>query len=115
MSQSTSDEPSLFDVPKTLEKDKLNITAFYYGNTNGAEVFSIVKDGGEDDRFYLEPANRNLRVPANFRQLKDSGYVLKLFGAYFKGKGIPERYLNIRPKPAKYPVFYYENLEMVKQ
>jgi hypothetical protein len=89
---STNDEPSVFDLPKTLNEEKLTITAYYYGNTNGAEIFSIVKNGGEDDRLYLEPANKNLTIPANFKQLKDSGYVLKLYGSYFKGKAIPERF-----------------------
>lgn len=112
---SRSDEPSVFDLPKTLEAEKINITAFYYGNTSGAEIFSVVKNGGEDDRLYLEPANKNLMVPPSFKQLKDSGYVLKLYGAYYKGKAIPERFFNIRPKPEKYPVFRYENLEMVKE
>ncbi len=112
---SRGDGPSIFDVPKTLEKEKSSITVFYYGNTNGAEIFSIVKDGGADDRLYLEPANKNLTIPASFLKLKDSGYVLKLYGSYYKGKAIPERFLNIQPKPEKYPVFRYESLEMVKE
>lgn len=112
---SINNEPSVFDLPKTLEVEKLTITAFYYGNTNGAEIFSVVKNGGEDDRLYLQPANKYLSVPANFKQLKDSGYVLKLYGSYYKGKAIPEIFLNIQPKPEKYPVFHYERLEMVKK
>lgn len=112
---SRSDEPTLFDLPKALNEEKITITAFYYGNTNGAEIFSIVKNGGEDDRLYLEPANKNLTIPTSFKQLKDSGYVLKLYGSYYKGKAIPERFFNIRPKPEKYPVFRYESLEMVKE
>ena len=112
---SSKDEATMFDLPKTLNEEKLTITAHYYGNTNGAQIFTIVKNGGEEDRLYLEPANSALTIPANFMQLKDSGYVLKLYGAYFKGKGIPERFFNIQPKPEKYAVFRFESLEMVKE
>jgi len=115
MMQSTS-EPSVFDIPKKLLPEKVNLQVWLYGRPDGAEVFSTTKSGGEDDRLYLEPATEYLNIsPTYFERLKDSGYTLKISGSFYKGKGIPPRFLYIQPKPEKYSVFRYETLEIVKE
>lgn len=94
----------------------MNLKVWFHSKPGGAEVFSTSKSGSEDDRLYLEPATQYLTIPPEFfTKLKDSGYTLKLYGAFFKGKGIPARYLNIQPKPERYSVFKYESLDVVKE
>lgn len=107
--------PSVFDVPKTLLEDKLNIMVRLHSEPGGAEVWSISKSGSEDDRLYLQPARPSQTVPLEYYRLKDSGYVLKLYGSFYKGKGIPQQYLTIQPKPERYAVFRYESLDVVKE
>ena len=115
MMQSTS-EASVFDIPKKLEENKMSLQVWLYGQPNGTEVFSTTKSGGEDDRLYLEPATEYLNIsPGYFQQLKDSGYSLKLYGSFYKGKGIPKRFIQIQPKPEKYSVFRYESMDIVKE
>ena len=107
-------KPSVFDVPKTLQDEKLNIIVRLQSDAGGAEVWSTSKSGGEDDRLYLQPARASQTIPKEYYRLKDSGYILKLYGAFYKGKGIPQQYFNIQPKPERYPVFHYESLDVVK-
>lgn len=106
--------PSVFDIPKTLQEEKLTILVQLHSVPGGAEVWSISKSGSEDDRLYLQPARPGQTVPAEYYRLKDSGYVLKLYGSFYKGKGIPQQYLGIQPKPERYSVFRYESLDVVK-
>lgn len=111
----SKNEASIYDVPKKLESTKMNLKVWFHSKPGGAEVFSISKSGSEDDRVYLQPSTDFLSIPPEFfTKLKDSGYTLKLYGSYYKGKGIPGRYLNIKPKPERYPVFRYESLDVVK-
>ena len=112
----SKDEPSVFDIPKTLQANKLTLKLWYSGKqANGAEMYSTTEVGGEDDRMYLEPATQYLNINREIlTKLKDSGYTLKLYGSFFKGKGIPERYLAPAPKPDKLPVFKYESMDIVK-
>lgn len=112
--QSTS-QPTVFDVPKTLQEEKLSILVRLHSEPGGAEVWSTSKSGSEDDRLYLQPARPSQTIPREYYKLKDSGYVLKLYGAFYKGKGIPQQYLNIQPKPERYAVFRYESLDIVKE
>lgn len=112
----SKNEASVYDIPKKLEATKMNLKVWFHSKPEGAEVFSISKSASEDDRLYLEPATQFLSIPAEFfSKLKDSGYILKLYGAYYKGKGIPARYLSIQPKPERYPVFKYESLDVIKE
>ncbi|MES2773419.1 MAG: hypothetical protein V4722_04510 [Bacteroidota bacterium] len=109
-------EASIYDVPKKLQENKMNLVVWFHSKPGGAEVFSTSKSGSEDDRLYLQPKSEYLSIPPEyFTRLKDSGYVLKLYGSFFKGKGIPARYLNIQPKPERYPVFMYESMDVVKE
>lgn len=111
----SKDEPSIFDVPKKLQTNKMSLKVWLYSTFNGVEVFCTSKGGNEDDRLYLEPATQYLSIPPEFySKLKDSGYILTLYGAFYKGKGIPQRFLMAQPKPNKYAVFRYENLEVTK-
>ncbi len=111
--QSTN-APSVFDIPKKLEEEKLTIVVRLHSEPGGAEVWSTSKSGSEDDRLYLQPARPSQTIPLEYYQLKDSGYVLKLYGSFYKGKGIPEAYFSIQPKPERYSVFRYESLDVVK-
>ena len=111
--QSTS-EPSVFDIPKKLLDEKLTIIVRLPSEAAAAEVWSTSRSGGEDDRLYLQPARPSQTIPKEYYRLKDSGYVLKLYGSFYKGKGIPQAYLNIQPKPERYAVFRYESLDVVK-
>ncbi len=112
----SKNEASVYDIPKKLEATKMNLKVWFHSKPGGAEVFSISKSASEDDRLYLEPATQFLSIPPEFfTKLKDSGYILKLYGAYFKGKGIPAKYLSIQPKPERYPVFKYESMDVVKE
>lgn len=109
-------EPSLFDVPKKLEETKMGLKVWLQGTPGGAQVFSTTKSGGEGDRLYLINAAKDEPLPSDLlSKLRDSGYVLKLYGAFYKGKGIPEKYLYIQPKPARLPVFRFESLDIVKE
>ncbi len=112
----SKDEASVYDIPKKLEATKMNLKVWFHSKPGGAEVFSISKSASEDDRLYLEPATEFMSIPPDFfTKLKDSGYILKLYGSYYKGKGIPARYLGIQPKPERYPVFKYESLDVIKE
>ena len=112
----SKDEASVYDIPKKLDATKMNLKVWFHSKTDGVEVFSISKSASEDDRLYLEPATQFMSIPTDFfTKLKDSGYILKLYGAYYKGKGIPSRYLSIQPKPERYPVFKYESLDVIKE
>lgn len=106
-------KPSIFDVPKTLSKEKISIQVRLHSRPGGAEVWSLSKSGSTDDRLYLQSASPALVIPKDYYTLKDSGYVLKLFGSFYKGKGIPMQYMNIQPKPERYPVFRYESLDLI--
>jgi hypothetical protein len=110
----TSSGPSFFDIPKKLSEEKLTIEVRLHSTPDGAEVWSLSKSGSEDDRLYLQPASPSQTIPKDYYQLQDSGYVLKLYGSFYKGKGIPQEYFNIRPAPKRYPVFRYESLDVVK-
>ncbi|MEO7310370.1 MAG: hypothetical protein ABIX01_08240 [Chitinophagaceae bacterium] len=112
----SKDEASIYDIPKKLEDTKMKLRVWFHSKPSGAEVFSISKSGSEDDRLYLEPAKASLAIPPGFfTMLKDSGYTLQLYGQFYKGKGIPARFLDIQPKPERYPVFRYENLDLLKE
>lgn len=108
-------KPTLFDIPKKLQEEKLTILVRLHSEPAGAEVWSTSKSGSEDDRLYLQPARPSQTIPQEYYRLKDSGYVLKLYGAFYKGKGIPQQYLQIQPKPERYAVFRYESLDVVKE
>ena len=112
----SKDEASVYDVPKKLQQNKMNLKVWFHSRPDGAAVFSTSKSGSEDDRLYLEPATEYLSIsPEFFTKLKDSGYTLKLYGAFYKGRGIPKIYLSILPKPERYAVFKYESLDVVKE
>ena len=112
----SKDEPSIFDVPKKLQDNKMSLKVYPFARTGGAEVYSTSHSGGEDDRLYLEPATAYLAVtPENFTRMRDSGYALKLYGAFYVGKGIPARFLGMQPRPDKYSVFRYESMDVVKE
>lgn len=110
----SNSEPSVFDIPKKLQEEKLTIMVRLHSEPAGTEVWSTSKSGSEDDRLYLQPARPSQTIPQEYYRLKDSGYVIKLYGAFYKGKGIPQQYLHIRPKPERYAVFRYESLDVVK-
>ncbi|MES2645640.1 MAG: hypothetical protein V4717_02105 [Bacteroidota bacterium] len=106
-------EPSVFDLPKTLEKETYSITVYPVSNVNGVPVFTTGKGGLEEDYLYLTPATGSVDFPADYSNKKDSGYVLKVSGKFFKGKGIPEEYLYTSPKPERLRVFQFTKAELV--
>lgn len=107
-------QPSFFDLPKKLSAEKLTVQVRLWSTPGGAEVWSLSKSGSEDDRLYLQPARSSQTIPQEYYRLKDSGYVLKLYGSFYKGKAIPQEYFSIQPKPERYPVFRYESLDVMK-
>lgn len=106
-----SDEPSLFDIPKTLEEEKYTLELYPVSHVNNVAVWSTSIGVDHDDYVYLTPASD---LPIDYQQKLDSGYVIRAFGSYFKGKGIPHEYLNVKPKPDRHRVFLFETVEMVK-
>jgi hypothetical protein len=69
----------------------------------------------EEDYLFIEPATKDLDVPASYWALADSGYVLRLHGEFYKGKAIPYNYIQKTDnKPVLASVFYYTSCEVVK-
>jgi hypothetical protein len=108
-------EPSVFDLPKTLEKETYTITVYPVSNVNGVPVFTTSKGRLEEDYLYLTPASDSIDFPADYTAKKDSGYVLKVFGKFYQGKGIPGEYLYTTPKPERLRVFQFEKVELVAE
>jgi len=106
-------EPSVFDLPKTLEEDKYSLEIYLVSSVNNVQVFTTGKGGDEKDYLYITPASDTAEFPDNFMELKDSGYNIKVTGKFFKGKGIPAEFLYSKPKPERLRVFQFEKLEMV--
>ena len=111
----TNSQPSFFDIPKKLSDEKLTVQVRLWGTPGGAEVWSLSKSGSENDRLYLQPAKPTQTIPREYYKMKDSGYILKVYGSFYKGKGIPQEYFKIQPKPERYPVFRFESLDVIKE
>ena len=109
----TVDQPSVFDLPKTLETERYSIELFPISNANGVAIFSTSSGRVEQDYLYLTPATDSTTLPPNLKALQDSGYTLKVTGSFYKGKGIPAQYFEARPAPQRLRVFRFEKAEMV--
>ena len=108
-------EPTVFDLPKTLEQKRFRIQVYPVSNVNNVPVFTTGKGGNEEDYLYLEAAPGNPGLPADYLSKSDSGYVLEVHGKFYKGIGIPAAYININPKPARLRVFQFDHAEMVSE
>lgn len=106
-------EPSVFDLPKTLEDETYSLEVYPVSNVNNVSVFTTGKGSDEKDYLYITPASDSIDFPSNFVELRDSGYNIKVTGKFYKGKGIPAEYLYTKPKPERLRVFRFEKLEMV--
>ena len=108
-----NNEPSVFDLPKTLEEKSFTIQVYPVSNTNDVPVFTTGKGGNEEDYLYLTPAPTNPIFPGDYKSKSDSGYVLQVHGKFYMGKGIPAEYIQSKPKPARLRVFQFDHAEMV--
>ena len=108
-----NNEPSVFDLPKTLEKETYSLTVYPVSNVNDVHVFTTGKGRLEEDYLYLTPASDTVDFPSDYAAKTDSGYVLKVYGKFYMGKGIPAEYLNAKPKPERLRVFQFDKAEMV--
>ena len=108
-----NNEPGIFDLPKTLEKETYSLTVYPVSNVNNVPVFTTGKGGLEEDYLYLTPASDTVAFPFDYAAKKDSGYVLKVYGKFYMGKGIPAEYLYVKPKPERLRVFQFDKVEMV--
>ena len=106
-------EPTVFDLPKTLEEEILTLEIYPVSNVNNIPVFTTGKGGNEEDKLYLTPASDTVNFPENYQALKDSGYVMKVHGRFYKGHGIPAEYFRVKPKPERLRVFQFDRVEMV--
>jgi hypothetical protein len=110
-----NNEPSIFDLPKTLEEKSFRIQVYPVSNVNNVPVFTTGKGGNEEDYLYLVPAPGNPEFPSDYLSKSDSGYVLQVNGKFYQGKGIPPAYLGTKPKPARLRVFQFDHAEMVAE
>lgn len=110
-----SSEPSLFDLPKTLEEKAYTIEVYPVSNINNIPVFTTGKGANEDDYLYLTPQSENVQFPEDYSSKKDSGYVLQVHGKFYMGKGIPAAYLHSKPKPERLRVFRFDHAELVAE
>jgi len=106
-------EPSVFDLPKTLEEESYTIIVYPVSNVNNVSVFTTGKGGLEEDYLYLVPANGSIDFPMDYHVKKDSGYALQVHGKFYQGKGIPAGYLYAKPKPERLRVFQFDKAELV--
>lgn len=106
-------EPSVFDLPKTLEDEQYSLEVYPVSNVNNVAIFTT-SVGNSDSYLYLTPASNGSVFPHNFKELRDSGYQIKVTGKFYKGKAIPIEYLDAKPKPERLRVFQFEKLEMVQ-
>jgi hypothetical protein len=108
-------EPSVFDLPKTLEEEKYSLEVYPISNVNDVAVWTTGKGGNEEDYLYVIPSPAATAMfPHDYAQKRDSGYVLKVYGNFYKGKGIPAEYLYTKPKPERLRVFQFDKAEMVR-
>ena len=108
-----SSEPSVFDLPKTLESESYTITVYPVSNVNKVPVFTTGRGGLEEDYLYLTPLSNATDFPVDYNTKKDSGYVLRVHGKFYKGKGIPAEYLYAKPKPERLRVFQFDTAELI--
>jgi hypothetical protein len=68
-----------------------------------------------DSFLYLEPASSGVQIPDSFLAKTESGWVLRLEGAFYQGNTLPNNYVQkTEQKPEKARVFYYESSAVVK-
>jgi hypothetical protein len=109
-----------YDLPKELSGQKETIDVRRVErNCDCAEwirVFSK-KDSVAMDKqeyFYIESTDGN-DPPPTYTALADSGYILRLEGSFYLGKGVPAHYIQ-QPdqKPERARIFNYTSSQIVK-
>ncbi len=108
-----SSEPTLFDIPKTLEEKEFTLEVYPVSNVNNVMIFSTGISGNEEDYLYLTPASEIVEFPIDYAEKKDSGYILRVHGKFYSGTGIPVEYLYTKPKPVRYRVFRFDHAKMI--
>jgi hypothetical protein len=107
-----NNEPTVFDLPKTLEENQSTLIIYPVSTFKDLAVFTTAT-GDANEYLYLTPAADDSLFPYNYKELRDSGYLIKVTGKFFKGKAIPPEYLYLTPKPERLRVFQFETLEMI--
>lgn len=108
-------EYSVMDMPKDLEPERYALEIKPDSSTQGVEVYTMSVAGNKDDYLYLEPAALDDAIPPSYYLLKDSGYVLKVFGNFYYGKAIPVVYAQVKPKPERLRLFRYDSVALIRK
>lgn len=108
------DEVSIYDLPKQLEEERSSCIVYPVDGTS-MEIYALTKTAAEEDRLYLIAKDIDVTIPPRYHVLKDSGYVLQVFGQYYYGKGIPAQYIYVQPKPPRLRVFLYDSVALIRQ
>lgn len=108
-------EYSVMDMPKDLEPDRYGLEIYPVSTANGVSVYTMGVVGNHDDYLYLEPADLDDAIPPSYYVLKDSGYVLKVFGNFYFGKAIPAEYAQVKPKPERLRLFRYDSVALIRK
>ena len=103
------------DMPKKLEPERYALEIKPVSSTQGVEVYTMSVAGNKDDYLYLERAGLDDAIPPTYYVLKDSGYVLKVFGSFYYGKAIPVDYAAIKPKPDRLRLFRYDSVALIRK
>ena len=110
-----------YDLPKQFSREKEVIDIIHIQrNCDCADWVKAAKmkdpDGiKEEDYFFIEPASRDQALSKACWALVGSGYVLRLQGAFYKGKAVPYNYIQkTEHKPDKTSVFHYTAADVVK-
>lgn len=71
----------------------------------------------EEDCIFIEPANKDLKMPYSYFRKDYHDFYLKLKGQFYEDKGIPDSYERKVPElqPQKAKVFHYDSYEYVKK
>jgi len=70
----------------------------------------------EEDCIFIEPTNKDRKIPDIYYEKGHFEYFLKLKGQFYKDKGVPNSYDRKTPeKPEPARVFRYDSFELVKK
>lgn len=110
----STQEVTMFDVPITLEKEKVVLNVFQVQSAEGIPLFSVSKFAESGDALYLTPANNEVALPEDYLLVRDSGYAMQVYGSYYKGKGIPSEFAEFTPKPERRKIVAFDSLKVIK-
>ena len=109
----SDEKASVFDLPKTLDREVYTLTVYPVSRLNNVAIWSTSRAGMEDDYLYLTPASGTVLIPSDLNIRADSGYSIQVHGKFYKGRGIPEEYFHLQPKPERLRVFQFDSLQVL--